>query len=93
MRCVDPTGLQGVPPYGQGVSVDLRHLINDNQKNVYRIRFRRTDPEGTGMTLSWPAGLAAVSGGGFYMTDGFGGILFPAVDMTAADDIHIPARV
>ncbi len=79
-RLVDPTG--GLA-YGQGLGVDIRHLVSDGQKDVYRLRFRRTDPEGTAITLSWPSGLGAVSGGGFYVTDGFGGFLFPPVDMDA----------
>ncbi len=83
LRIVDPTGLSGVPPYGQGVGVDIRLLVSDGQSNTYRLRFRRTDPEGTAITLSWPSGLGAVSGGGFYVTDGFGGFLFPPVDMAA----------
>jgi hypothetical protein len=78
IRCIDPLG--GIA-YGQGVRVDLRNLVSDGQKNVYRIKFRRTDPEGTNITLSWPAGLDLVSGGGFYLTDGLGGIMFPPVNM------------
>jgi hypothetical protein len=68
--------------YGQGVRVDVRNLVSDGQKNVYRLKFRRTDPEGTNITLSWPAGLGLVSGGGFYLTDGTGlDLFFPAVNM------------
>ncbi len=80
VRLTDPTG--GLA-FGQGVAVDIRNLVSDGQKDVYRLKFRRTDPDGIPITLSWPAGLGAVSGGGFYMTDGFGGFLFTTVDMSA----------
>jgi hypothetical protein len=78
LRVVDPLG---DTTYGQGVRVDLRNLVSDGQSNTYRLNFRRTDPEGTGVTLSWDAGLAGVSGGGFYLTDGLGGVLFDPVNM------------
>jgi hypothetical protein len=77
MRLTTPPGGGS---YGQGVGVDIRQLVSDGQKNVYRLTFRRSG-EGTGMTLRWPSGLDAVSGGGFYMTDGLGGFLFAPVAM------------
>ena len=83
-RLLDPTGLSGVPTYGQGVRVDIRNLVNDGQKHIYRMSFRRGDPDGSAITLSWPSGLGAIGGGGFYMTDGFGGFLFPPVDMSSS---------
>ncbi len=78
-RLTDPTG--GLA-YGQGTEIDIRNLVSDKQKDVYRLKFRRTDPNGSPVVLSWPSGLGAVSGGGFYMTDGFGGFLFPTVNMS-----------
>jgi hypothetical protein len=79
LRIVDPAGGGA---YGQGTALDIRHLVSDYQSNTYRIQFRRSDPEGYQITLSWQAGLGSVSGGGFYLTDGFGGVIFPTVDMS-----------
>jgi len=80
LRVISPSGDTS---YGQGVRVDLRNLVSDGQKNTYRLKFRRTDPAPplTGITLSWDAGLDAVSGGGFYLTDGFGGVLWGPINM------------
>jgi len=81
LRLIDPTQIPPNGPYGQGVAVDLRHLVSDGQKDVYRLSFRRSS-EGSAITLSWQAGLSAVGGGGFFITDGdFGGFYFDPVDM------------
>ncbi len=84
-RMIDPDGGSG---YGQGVAVDVRELGNDYQRNTYRLRFRRSDPEGYQVTLSWRAGLDTVSGGGFFLTDGLGGFIFPTVDMSSMTSFH-----
>jgi hypothetical protein len=87
LRLDDPLGGGA---YGQGVSVDVRNLVTDGQKNVYRLKFRRSG-EGTGVTLSWPSGLGGVSGGGFYLTDGLGGFLFAPVAMHEDTSFAVPA--
>jgi hypothetical protein len=89
LRIITPPA--GGTGYGQGVGVDIRHLVTDGQSNVYRISFRRSDPEGSAITLSWPAGLGSVSGGGFFLTDGLGGSVFPTVDMTAQTSFLMPS--
>ncbi len=86
LRLDDPNGGGA---YGQGVGVDIRNLVSDGQKDVYRVKFRRSG-EGTGITLSWPSGLDAVSGGGFYLTDGLGGFLFAPVAMHEDTSFEVP---
>jgi len=78
------------PSYGQGVGVDVRQLVSDGQKNVYRLSFRRS-VEGSGITMSWPSGLGAIGGGGFYLTDALGGVLFAPVNMDAQTSYALPA--
>jgi len=78
------------PSYGQGVGVDVRQLVSDGQKNVYRLSFRRSG-EGSGITMSWPSGLGAIGGGGFYLTDALGGVLFAPVNMDAQTSYALPA--
>ncbi|HLB01118.1 MAG TPA: T9SS type A sorting domain-containing protein [Bacteroidota bacterium] len=87
LRLDDPAGGGA---YGQGVGVDVRHLVSDGQKDIYRLKFRRSG-EGTGVTLSWPAGLDAVGGGGFYLSDGLGGFVFPTVAMHEVTSFDVPA--
>lgn len=87
LRLIDPLGGGA---YGQGVGCDLRLLVSDGQSNTYRLSFRRSDPEGSAITLSWPSGLGAVSGGGFYLTDGFNGFFFSQVDMAAQTSFALP---
>jgi hypothetical protein len=77
-RALDPTDNN---TFGQGLGVDLRDLVSNFQRDVYRIAVRRSDPEGSTVTLSWPAGLGSVGGGGWYLTDGAGGAIFPNVNM------------
>jgi len=91
LRIIDPLHIPPTPPYGQGVGVDIRQLVSDGQKDVYRISFRRSS-EGTGINLAWPAGLGSVGGGGFYLTDGdFGGFYFDPVDMSQDTTIDLGA--
>jgi hypothetical protein len=78
-RALDPTDNN---TFGQGLGRDLRDLVSDFQRDVYRLAVRRSDPEGSIVTLSWAAGLGDVGGKGWYLTDGAGGVIFPNVDMS-----------
>ena len=65
--------------FGQGFGVDLRDLVSTFQRDVYRISVRRSDPEGSTVTITWPAGLTNVGGGGWYLVDGANGVIFPGL--------------
>jgi len=75
VRLIDPGSIGG---YGTGTRVDLRHLESDAQVDIYRVWFRRNNPGGTGIVLSWhdlPEGIRCI------LQDGSGGFIFPPVDM------------
>jgi hypothetical protein len=91
VRLVDPTGGNA---FGQGIALDIREFQKLGRRHVYRLKFRRSDddvPETSeSITISWPSGLGSVGGGGFYITDGFGNLLFDPVDMTAQTSYSNP---
>ena len=83
-RAIDPTGngTYGGPDPVQGLGIDLRLLSNDFQRDVYLLSFRRSDPEGSVITLTWPAGLDTLGGKGWFLTDQTGiNAIFNPVDM------------
>jgi hypothetical protein len=58
--------------YGQGLKTDIRQTVSFSQADTFRIKFRSSSPEGSAMTISWPAGLNAVGSGGWKLVDIFG---------------------